>query len=342
MRLYFYSTHYTSVSNKLVSKLSSTQKCHGNSILIIRSFQNRFALKHVSRLVIILIALLFSVNLCRSALGGTMSTLENIVTADMAAIGAGKTVADDLKNDPQIESVAQIGVFKGTELPAGYTLTSISLSGDIESCIDQALIPQKLPSGKEAVISSGIAKLCGVDVGESFMVKIKGTEYELTVSEILQTGIGALFIDADSLGLGSDAICFNFAESSKNDTAKKNELISTLEAKGVSTVEPKYLFGTTASTAKGFMALLEYATAAALVLAVAGCLNSLTSFYISRCKEFDILRLSGMTRAKLIGIITLEIISIAFISIIFALPVCAALSGVINTVMSSFGFSIFI
>jgi len=330
------------LANTAGNILIKLKKSRGDAILLSRSFANRFALRHVSRLVTILIALLFSVNLCRASLGNVMSTLEDLVVADIAVVGVGESYTDEIRNDKAVDSVTQIGVFKGTELPYGYTMTSISLSGDIDGCINDELMPSKLPKGNEAVISTGIAEFCGLSKGDPLTVKIKGTEYTLTVSEIISSGISVLFIDADGLGIGHDAVCFNFSEAAKNDAELKNEFLSKLEANGATTVEPKYLFGTTASTAKGFISLLEYATAASVVLALVGCLNSLAAFYASRRREFEILRLSGMSRARLSFNIALEFITVALITIIFVIPICAALGILIDTVMGSFGFSIFI
>lgn len=330
------------LANAAGNRLVTIKKARGNAILLSRSFANQFALRHVSRLVIILIALLFSVNLCRVSLGNVMSTLEEFVVADMSVIGVGETYANEIRNDPSVDSVTQIGIFKGTELPNGYTMTSISLSGDLEGCINDELMPNRLPKGHETVISNGIAEFCGVSKGDHLTVKIKGVEYNLTVSDIINSNIIVLFIDANGLGIGHDAICFNFSEAAKNDEALKSALLSRLEANGATLVEPKYLFGTTTSTVKGFMSLLKYATAASVVLALVGCINSLSAFYASRSRDFGILRLSGMSRARLGFNIALEFITITLIAVIFVIPICAALGFIIDTVMGSFGYSIFI
>ncbi len=328
------------VIKRISSAVANRQKIKGRSILLMRSFENKFALRHVSRLFVLLLSLLTVISLCRGTLSGALDLMQNAIVGDYAVVGANDSIREELKNDPNIESVSSIGLFMGTELPNGNTLTAISVDPDSYECLNEKILPDKIPKGREAVISSGIADLLKIKKGDAITVTIKGSPQTLTVVSVVDAVIPTLFIDAKSLGLGNDALVLNLTDNARNDESAKSELLSRLEAYGLTVSEPSTLLGTIPATGKGFLGIIGAASIAAAVLTGIGIVNSISAIYRKRTREFKILRLSGMTKAGIAKTVTSELTVIIVFSLLLAIPTSLLLTSSIELTMRSFGMSL--
>ena len=228
----------------------------------------------------------------------------------------------------------------GTELPNGNTLTAISVDPDSYECLNEKILPDKIPKGREAVISSGIANLLKIKKGDAITVTIKGSPQTLTVVSIVDAIIPTLFIDAKSLGLGNDALVLNLTDNARNDESAKAELLSRLEAYGLTVSEPSTLLGTIPATGKGFLGIIGAASTAASVLTGIGIINSISAVYRKRTREFKILRLSGMTKGGIAKTVASELTVLIVFSLLLAIPTSLLLTSSIELTMRSFGMSL--
>lgn len=328
------------IIKRVSSAIANKQKSKGRLLLFIRSFENRFALRHVSRLLVLLLSLLTVISLCRGTLSGALDLMQNAIVGDYAVIGANDTIREELKNNPDIQSVSSIGIFMGTELPNGNTLTAISVEPGSSECLNEKILPSKLPHGKEAVISSGIADLLGIKKGDAITVTIKGSPQTLNVISAVDSDVPILFIDANSLGLGNEALVLNLTDKVRNDSSAKSELLSRLEAYGLAVSETSALLGTIPATGKGFLGIINAAVIAASVLTGIGIINSISAIYRKRIREFKILRLSGMTKSGIVKTVASELIIMLIFSLILAMPTSLLLASSVELTMRSFGISL--
>jgi len=311
----------------------------GFVVLAVKNIKGRFAVRHTGRLIAVLVALLASIMTCKEALSNQIGMMTEDLPFDFLAYNVSVREKQQLQGDESVLATMSMIYIPGVELQDGASAVAVSLEGDHSLCLPEGLAPQRLPTGRELVLSTGLAIRTNTHVGDSVSLQIGGASHLFTVTEIVATNGNFLYLDSTEIGIARDLFCVRLQPDATQ--AQRDSMVATLEASGAAVAEPTSAFGVLPHTLSGHLKLMSYAVLAATVLALLGCINAFVQQYRERLEEWSLLRACGMTRRGMIGILITE----ATLLIFFAL-LCGGLAGgimnlFINRGMHSFGMVLF-
>ncbi len=310
-------------------------------LLASKNLGRQFALGHVGRLLSVLLALLILITACNGALQNSMDMMANLFTGDMIAANVPTEAEMKLQNDPAVKSTSRFDIIRAARLEHVDSVTVFLVSKDTDTFLHHAVLPKRLPTSQETVISSGVSILTGKQVGDRITLTVDGIAREFTVSEVVNVPANFILLERDAIPTARDFLGISLQETAKNDPLAKETIYRMLEAQGVVFVNSSIFRPTSYRMQQGFSTLLGYATAAAVLISAVGCANLLAGQHRARQQERALLRLCGMTR---VGLWRLQFTELAMLfgpvlllGILFGSLLCLLM----HLGMKSFGFSLF-
>lgn len=311
----------------------------GGWLLATKNLHRHTGIRHVGRMLTVLCMLVTTIACCRHGLVQYFDILTKDIPFDMMTSQMSDALQESFSHDQDVEGTLQVTYVSGVALPNGGNATAISLLGDTMLWLDETLLPQNYPKGRELAISRGLATLAGVKTGDSLTLMLDGVTHEFTVSEIMNIQPNFLYFDAAALGIRHDIFCIAV----KNEDAATIQRLGNMAEMGGSAVLPlSALLGTGPQTATSHLTLLRYALWAAVLLSLLGCLQIVAEHLQERHDEAQILRLCGMTKSRLYLLyareMLLTLIGAGLLAAVGAVLLCLAVHFGVN----SFGMVLFI
>lgn len=340
--LYFFVPIVVGNVMHFVEFLLEKRSRNGCFLLAVKNLRHHVSLLHVARLVTLLLSVLLVITVCSSQMEKQTNSMRGTLTSDLVGVNVPEKLRNEIEAMPQVKSTACVKYFPDVIVEGYNVIAGLSLSGEAQDCVSKDFCPKKLPTGNEAVLSEGIAAILDAKVGDVFTMEIRGEKNQFVLSEILPTALSSIYFNAADMGfLQNELYCITFHDEYRNqETLEK--LSATLETSGAILVDREALFDSMPQTLSGFLFLLQASVSISTVLAVIGGVNVLYSQYRARREERALLRMMGMTRAKMLVMHVWELLLLATLSLLLAVIFGAGICMIVDTIARSFGIVMFL
>lgn len=308
----------------------------GALIICIKNVKNNYSLQHIGRLLTVLVTVLIAIGVCSGVVSEQEAVIKNALDADILVSEMPYPLRDELKEKGIADGIAEIRLYRSTEIAGKYSVFGIAASGDAVKCLSSDLLPEKLPGKGQVVISKGLSYLCGAGVGDVLPVSVRGNEYELEVSQIQNTNANVIFINMEDASSLTGIVCINLA-----DGESREGVIGLLEANGVMAWSTDIAETVGIDTIDGFLSLSKVVFFVSLAVSLAGIANMYFEQMRQRRSERELLRLSGMDGLRLVCTSASETLFLSAISLIFGVIVGAGVCFIIDLGLRSFGCVLF-
>ncbi len=294
-------------------------------------------LSQVARLSVLLISLLSTILTCTMVLGRQSDQLEDFLVADTLVVNADETLEGLTTELEGITATLRFAYFPEVDLESGSVVLGLSLAGDANACVHADMLPAKAPHAGEIAISTGVASMEGVRVGDRLTVSVKGCRGEFAVSEIVNTNVNLVYFDAVTLGMKNDTMCVL-----TDGTHDREALLSLVEPYGAAVLHADDIFGGLSETMDGYLTLLDDAFLAALVVTLVGIVNLLCEQSRARRTEREVLHLCGSTPHGVLRVATSELTFVFLFAIVLSIPLAAVMCRLVDLGARSFGMALFL
>lgn len=321
---------------RLGAHLLSRARRLGTMVPVFKNLHRQRALHHAGRLLALFLALLFTLFTCQAVFSDQIRTMTEDVPADFFALHVSDQTEQLLQNDKDVAECVRMTYLSGVTLPADTTAIAISLSGDTAAWSAVGLAPSKLPTGREVVLSKGLAAKCGKRVGDPVTLELYGNSHDFVVSDIVATNANFLYFDSLELGLARDMLCIRMAQGA-DSAAAEERITALLESNGAMMTDLQTVFGSLPASFDGHLRFMRYGIVFSFVLGLLGCINLFAQQYHVRREERRILYACGMTRAAIRRMTLYECLFTALLAFLVGVMSCGILCLLIDAGMRAFG-----
>ena len=302
----------------------------------------RYALKNVcslklfhniARLCALIVAIVLTIGLMFACVQGHISLIEGAFDADYAVLNATDSCYEKVL---ACEGAGSVHKFHLTN----SDLTTI-VSADDVSAFSESLHIERLPVGNEAMVSSGIANMLDIEIGDPFSITLDGQDYELVLAGIGKSGTNYVAINCEDLGVPYNMILVKGGESvSRADLLASLSEATSTELTAIVSVDT--LFENLIDSMQIYMSAGKILLFIFVVFSLIGVADALYESARARREEFGLYRLAGMSPRTLRRMKTAEFaIAIAFgIAIGLLIFVISAFAS--NQGMTGRGFELFL
>ena len=308
-------------------------------LLPFKNICNHFSLRHLGRLVAVLLALVCAISTCRQVMQEQLDLMTSGVSIDILAYGASDQCKAKLAADPAVTETLQASYATAVRL-GGTRAVAFSAQGGTESFIPTELLPKTLPTGNQAALSIGLANLLDLEVGDEFEVDFDGAAHRFVLYEIVPINYNCCYYDADFTGQSHELFGLQLKDAS--DLAACERIFALLDADGAVCIEAEAIFGSVPQTLGGHLELLRYAVIAAILLTLLGVCNLFLQQLRARRHEREILLQCGMTRGAMWAMYLIEALFVLVLALIPALLGGGLFCLLIDRGMRSFGMLLFV
>ena len=216
-------------------------------------------------------------------------------------------------------------------------MLGLSLAGEANACVHADMLPTKVPRAGEIAVSTGVASMEDVRVGDSVTVSVKGCRGSFTVSEIVDTNVSLVYFDAAALGMKNDTMCIL-----TDGTLSREALLSLVEPYGAAVMDADNVFGGLSKTMDGYLSLLDDAFVAALAVTLIGVVNLLCEQSRARRGERAVLRLCGASTHGVLRVAACELMLVFLFAIALSIPLAVVMCHLVDIGARSFGMALFL
>ena len=336
--VYTITPHVISTYSSVMARvLSRKRRVTGDFIIGAKSCSNSYALCHAGRIMTLIITVFIALISVLSVVLGQMRSY--IGMADFEHIGV-MVDAETKRRVEEIDGVVAISdatIAINVVLENGKACTGISVAGDVEKCFNENMLPAKMPQGNAIALSIGVAKMLGLNVGDSVKCEIADIPCELILAEIVDTNGSFAYYDAEYLGVGHDILCVVTDGSDES----YQELVALFDERGVTYLSSSEFFAYFEGRVNAQVVAFEIMLYIMTIMAIVGVFNVIADQRMARRQEFDIMIQNGKTRR---GVVALQATEIVYL-LVFALVVSAILAQILCFIIDiaaiSFGMTLY-
>lgn len=314
---------------------------HADFLLAAKNIRQQFALRHVGRLLTVLIAVLTVVSVCSQVLRKQTDLFEHAFEGDLIAVNVPQETKERIMALSSVAGAARFDIVTSAEISDRYTVMAVVASGTLDSVLYRDFIPDRMPSSSEAVISKGLSVLAEIGIGDVVSVTLEGKQYSFTVSEIQNVHSNFIFLNGEAVSGTRDLLGISLTEEARSDPGLQAELFELLDANGIVTMDADGLTASTRLLLNGFSKLLQAATGIAVAVSLMGCVNLLTGHFRARKRERFLLTACGMTKDGFFRMYVAESVLLCIPILTIGLLAGAALCLILHFGMYSFGIVLF-
>ncbi len=307
--------------------------------LAAKSLRHHPSAPHTARLLSLLFMLLLTLTVCKNTTADQLHMIEHAVSGEMIAVNLNPELEEELREHPAVSGLMRFTFATDAGITDRHSAVVLAATGDTEQCLLPELIPSDPPRSGEIIISVGISRLTGKQVGDSMELTVGGVPQTMTVAAINATQAPLILLSADSVD-GNDPVCIALhKDATEEDRAALRNL---LETNGVLLTEKTKLLKSLPDTAGGFLTLLGYIMPAATLISLVGIANLLAEQYRTRRRERALLTLCGATKAGIAATYAVELVILLLFSFLFALLGSAFLLFLIDRILTAVGMALFV
>ena len=337
--VYMMSPYAISVYSALVSRVfSKRRRVAGDFIIGAKSCSNSYALCHAGRIITLIITVFVALISVLSV--ATKQLNSYVAIADFEHIGV--MVDDETQRRVGelggVVATAEANIAVNVVLDGSKVCTGIAASGDVERCFDEDMLPEKMPSGNTIALSTGIAKMLDLNIGDAVKCEIGDIPCELILAEIVDANGSFAYYDAEYLGLGHDMLC---VATDGSDEAYQ-ELVALFDERGVTYLSKGEFFAYFEDRVNAQVVAFKVMLCIMMLMSIVGVFNVLADQRMARRQEFEIMIQNGKTRRGIFALQATEILYLLVFSIIVSAVLSYVLCLIIDIAAISFGMTLYI
>lgn len=327
---------FRGVSAAVIGVMKRRDRMPSLSILTYKNIHASYPLMRIARLITLLLVIIFVIFFSVFSVKDQIDMFENIAECDYIALGADEGCDEVVKKDETVLHTFRINLVDNVKTEHGGGVICVSADESALPYIHERAKPKELPRGDKAAISIGLAKFCGANVGDSITLDVDGEDYSFTVSEVLKIQSAFAFIDANYIGRDNDKLAI-VTRDGYSDEEKLALLSAMLAPRGAGVVRLYEITGKASEFSRTMVNYLYIIAHISILTALIGVFNLILSGHNSRKQEFKVLYLSGFTKGRVLTLEIYEVLTVVVLSVLLALPLGFAVSGILDSALNSFG-----
>ena len=307
--------------------------------LAFMTFKNMVAshpLRHTGRLIATLSVILFMISFSVFSVKDQVDVLENVFECDYLAIGADDKCDELVRSGEGVKDSYRIDFFQNVKTEHGTTVMCVSADEKALTYVNGSLGVSSLPKNDQIFVSLGVAKVCGVGVGDEIRLYVEGQYCSFTVAEILEISSNFVFIDARYIGVGNNKLAI-LMQGEGNEAEEISKLSAILNPRGAAVLKFYDVVSVNTEFPKTVLAYLEFITVIAIFTTLIGVVNLILSQHNARRQEFFVLYSSGFTRRRVFLLEVCEILSVIILALLIAVPGGYLLTAIFDFAVNAFG-----
>lgn len=322
----------------LVSRVASKGRGRaGKTVLASGSCINSYPLRHAGRIMTVLITVFISLAFVLSAVEDHLLTYTSFAEFDYIGMRVDDETKERIEGLDGVVATAESIISRNVLIGEDIVTVGIAVEGDVDECFEDKILPKSIPQGNSVALSSGVARMLGLKVGDGVKCEIDGIPCELILTEIVATHGDFAYYDAEYVGVRRDMLCVL----TDGTEEARDSLVAIFDERGIECLTEDVFFSQSnrvipqLTTFKAMFCVMVFMT-------VIGVFNVLAEQRMERRREFDIIRQNGATRKDVFAIQAIEI-SILFVaallsSVLFSYFVCV----IVDTAATSFGMTLYL
>ena len=336
--LYVISPYLIGAFSSLILRLVRQGRRGTDLVLVANSCKNSYPLRHAGRIMTVLVTMFISLSTVLTCTERHLSVYLGLGSFDYAGVAVDSGTYDKLQELDGVVAIADAVISRNVFFEGGLSATGISVKGDRQSCFNDEIIPDQMPTGDSIMLSIGVAKMIEAGVGDRIKCEIDGIPCEFTITQIVRSYGDFAFYDAEYVGVEYATACIR---TDGSDEARQR-VISLLDERGISYVSNDEYFASTYERVVPPLVVLRAMFYAIILMTAVGICNVLSEQNMARRKEFQVLIQNGKTRRGTVRLCALEtaflLLFAVLISAVFSQAICLA----IDIVATSFGMKLYI
>lgn len=330
--IYAISPYVIGACAKLICRLLARKKRGaGDFILAAKSCAASYPLKHAGRIITVLASVFICMNFVLSAVSGELNSYTDVVDFEYAGVMADEKTEELVRSIEGVSAVAEVNVAPNVVFKGNQQSIGISVSGDVDGCLNGDLRPEKMPKGNEVAISKGLVRMLGIKLGDTVMCEISNIPCELILTEIVNASGDFVFYDADYLGVQYDVL--SISTDGRQQTYES--IVTLLDERGIECITKSEYFATASDRIRPQITVMRAMMYAMMLLTLVGIFNVLAEQRAARQSEFNILVQNGKTKR---GIRILRTCEVAYL-LVFALAMSVIFSQLLSLMVDTAGIS---
>lgn len=328
------------LSSFLYKILQKKSKPHSYLYMAAANIRTSYPLRHIGRLMALVLSLLTPITLCVCTLSEEKSSLEEIVACDYVALGADSASEALLMQEQGVGACYRFCFTRTFSTVYGTDLRTLAADERALPYLCPDYAPARLPQGDEIVLSRGVAALYSADVGDRIELLYDTRTYAFTVSEIIDVFSQIVYVDASYVGIDMDMLCIRAEEDAKGD-ALFTRLSNRLELRGALLCERDDTLSFAVKRASIFYALIAATTLAATAATLFGIANLIFAQYRARKNDLRAYRAAGLTHADVRRLLLCELLLLLVAALIVSLGAAYGFCRLLDVSVNAFGADIF-
>lgn len=323
----------------LISKLlSKSKRGMGDLILASKACENSYPLKHAGRMITTLISIGVSLTLVLFAAQSQLDSYVKFAQFDQVAMACDEETQRMISELEGVKTTAESTIYRNVVFEGFTTTIGVGIVGEAEGCFDKAMLPKNLPKGNNIALSTGVAEMLGLKVGDEVTCAISGDEFTFILSEIVEIYGDFAYYDLEHVGIQRDMLCIV----TDGTEQTREALTALLDERGVLHMKTEeYLLPIHQKLNPQFK-VFGVMMCIIVLMTVLGVSNILSEQRIARMPEFDILKQNGKTKSGLIALQIVEVVYLLICALTVSLLASSVLCFALNKIAVSFGMTIFI
>ena len=318
--------------------LSKKRKGAGKFILAAKSCANSYPLRHAGRMMTVLFTVFMSLVFVLNAVESQLTQFMDMATFDYTAYEVDGETKDRIRELDGVIGTAEVNIGRNVYLTENVKTNGMAISGDLEACFDEVLLPDQMPVGDTIILSSGVAQMCGFKIGDKVKCTISDIDCELTLIDTIDTYGDFAYYDADYLGVSLRMFC---VLTDGTDAAHEN-LLSLFNERGVEYMSRYDAFAGTYENVQPQLIIFKVMFITMVLMTLVGVINILSEQRMERGRELEIIMLNGATKRDNVLMQVVEIAYIFICAFLASALFSYLLCRIINFAAISFGLTLYV
>ena len=337
--VYTITPYVISAYSSLIARvLSKRRRVIGDFIIGAKSCSNSYSLCHAGRIMTLIITVFVALTSVLSVVTNQLQSYVGIADFEHIGMMADEETKRRVETLDGVVAVANATIANNIVLEGGKACTGIAVGGDVERCFVEDMLPEKMPSGNTIALSIGVAKMLGLNIGDTVKCEIADIPCELILTETVDANGSFAYYDAEYLGVGHDMLC---VVTDGSDEAYK-ELIALFDERGITYLSRGEFFAYFEGRINAQIVAFQVIFCIMIIMAIVGVVNVIADQRMARRQEFDIMVQNGKTRR---GVFALQTVEIMYL-VVFAIAVSVVLSQILCLIVDmaaiSFGMTLYV
>jgi ABC-type lipoprotein release transport system permease subunit len=198
-----------------------------------------------------------------------------------------------------------------------------------------------LPTGNQAIISSGEAKKHSVSVGDSVSLKLGNREISFVISGITDAGIGVIIFDADYFGISPNLLLVSGGDD-VGDVELIRDITSALKEELAPVIEPTELFRGRMRNVNLYLRSCLIIIIILVVFAFIGLADNLSESHRSRKAERSLYIAAGVSERDVKRMRLIELAFVFCVGTVIGILAAIFATAILSRGTLSFGYELII